>query len=444
MSEAASDSHEPADSLPAAGVMLVEPARAQLLELAAQVVAGLPIDEVPPALRAIARFAPAKRVRLGGPALAAALDGHEAFRAAVARTLADAAPDLVAAVRDGRPTPAADPVDLVVVAYLTRPDGWQDTIELATRRWAAERDAGAVARVELETARAELVELRARAKSEPARLREAARAATATLEDQLRAAQHALRERTRELRAAERDHAGAVVEAADAARRLAGQAAAHEAELRRLRGRLAEAERSAETARRGARSERDLDDARLWLLVDSVVQAAGGLRRELSLPAPALRPADAVAATTGVAGAAGARGVRSPAELDRLLALPHAHLIVDGYNVTKTGYGELSLADQRARLAGSLAPLVAQSGAEVTVVFDGAARPPAQPPAPRGVRVLFSAPDEIADDLIRRLVAAEPAGRTLIVVTSDWQVVTDTARDGAWTAASTVLLERLA
>ena len=31
-----------------------------------------------------------------------------------------------------------------------------------------------------------------------------------------------------------------------------------------------------------------------------------------------------------------------PARLDQLLSLPKAHMIVDGYNVTKKGYGELS------------------------------------------------------------------------------------------------------
>jgi predicted RNA-binding protein with PIN domain len=57
--------------------------------------------------------------------------------------------------------------------------------------------------------------------------------------------------------------------------------------------------------------------------------------------------------------------------------------------------------------------------------------------------VLFSAPDEIADDLIRRLVAAEPAGRPLVVVTSDREVVIDVTRAGAWTVPSAVLLDRL-
>ncbi|HVU91816.1 MAG TPA: NYN domain-containing protein, partial [Jatrophihabitans sp.] len=169
-------------------------------------------------------------------------------------------------------------------------------------------------------------------------------------------------------------------------------------------------------------------------------QAAGGVRRELSLPPPSLRPADAVESAEN---APGRRTAGDPATLDRLLGLPNAHLIIDGYNVTKSGYPELSLADQRARLVGALAPLAAQTGAEVTVAFDGGTKPPAQPATPRGVRVLFSAADEIADDLIRRLVAAEPRGRPVIVVTSDQQVVRDTARDGAWTVPSAVLLARL-
>jgi predicted RNA-binding protein with PIN domain len=117
--------------------------------------------------------------------------------------------------------------------------------------------------------------------------------------------------------------------------------------------------------------------------------------------------------------------------------------VIDGYNVTKSGYGELSLAEQRNRLVGALAALAAQSGAEITVAFDGGQRPPAQPVTPRGVRVLFSAPGEIADDLIRRLVDAEPPGRPVVVVTNDQQVVADTARSGAWSVPSQVLLARL-
>ncbi len=56
------------------------------------------------------------------------------------------------------------------------------------------------------------------------------------------------------------------------------------------------------------------------------------------------------------------------------------------------------------------------------------------------MRVLFSAPGEIADDVIRRLVAAEPEGRPLMVVSSDKEVATDVARAGAYARAVALLL----
>lgn len=420
--------------------MLVEAARAQLIGLAADVVGRLPVEDVPPSLRAIARFAPTKRQRLGGVALAAALDADENFRAKVGEILARASPDLVTAVQDGTSTAAADPVDVAVVAYLTRPDGWADVLARANRRWAEERDATAVSTHEIARLRAELAELRTRARTEPARMRDAVAAAGATADAEVADLRRALRERTRELRDAEREREQARSTEADLRARLDKQSAAHESELRRLRGRFAETERAAEAARRGTRAERDVDDARLWLLVDTLVQAAAGVRRELSLSPPSLRPADGVA-SAGID--ATVRSAEDPVALDRLLALPNVHVVVDGYNVTKTGYGELSLAEQRTRLVGSLAPLAAQCGAEITVAFDGGTKPPVQPAAPRGVRVLFSAPDEPADDLIRRLVAGEPPGRPVVVVTSDGQIVTDTGRDGAWAVRSAVLLARL-
>ena len=56
--------------------------------------------------------------------------------------------------------------------------------------------------------------------------------------------------------------------------------------------------------------------------------------------------------------------------------------------------------------------------------------------------MLFSV-GEIADDLIRRLVRAEPPGRVVVVVTSDQQVVSDVQAGGAWAVPSETLLARL-
>ena len=139
-----------------------------------------------------------------------------------------------------------------------------------------------------------------------------------------------------------------------------------------------------------------------------------------------------------------ARSTDDPARLDELLALPRAHLIVDGYNVTKSGYGELPLEQQRDRLVTGLAALAARTGAEVTCVFDGADAGGAAPGlAARGMRVLFSRSGEIADDLIRRLAAAEPQGRVVVVVSSDREVADGVARSGARPVASVALLRLL-
>ncbi|MBN9375665.1 MAG: NYN domain-containing protein, partial [Cellulomonas sp.] len=101
----------------------------------------------------------------------------------------------------------------------------------------------------------------------------------------------------------------------------------------------------------------------------------------------------------------------------------------------------LTLDDQRHRLVDALAGMAARTGAEVTCCFDGQPGQGAVP-QPRGVRVLFSV-GEIADDLIRRLVRAEPPGRVVVVVTGDQAVARDVARDGARVLPSTTLLARL-
>jgi len=179
-----------------------------------------------------------------------------------------------------------------------------------------------------------------------------------------------------------------------------------------------------------------------------VVESAGALRRELALPPVSTRPADHVeGATPGDRVAGGdAQALLSddPALLDQLLSLPQVHLIVDGYNVTKSGYPDLPLETQRTRLVNGLSALVARCGAEVTCCFDGATVAGRVPSLRgRGVRVLFSKPDEDADELIRRLVRAEPPGRAVVVVSSDREVADGVRRSGARPVSATALLRRL-
>nr|WP_253945090.1 NYN domain-containing protein [Nocardioides sp. zg-DK7169] len=124
--------------------------------------------------------------------------------------------------------------------------------------------------------------------------------------------------------------------------------------------------------------------------------------------------------------------------------MPRARLLVDGYNVSKTAWPQSSLEAQRIRLLQALAPVVARTGAETTVVFDAAAagrRPVVM--TPRGVKVLFSPEGVIADDVIRDLVGAEPSGRVVLVVTSDGELGADVARAGARVVTSDVLVALL-
>jgi predicted RNA-binding protein with PIN domain len=419
---------------------LPEPVRQRVLALAADTLGRLPVEEVPASLRSAARFTPAKRARLAGTAIAAALDGDAAFRLSVARQAELETPAAAEAVRAGEEPGAADPVELAVAAYLLRVEGWHGYVERAR---AARERAAELARTrqrdeEVVRLRGELDALRASVRAEVDRIQAASEAARAEVD----ALRRQLREQTGQRRAAERARAAAEEALAEERRRAAAAESTGGAELRRLRQRLAEAEDAVESARRAARESRQADEARLWLLLDTVTGAVHGLRRELALTPTEGRPADAVLGAAAQADVMRARG-DDPELLDRLLELPRVHLVVDGYNVTKSGYGDLPLAAQRNRLVQGLGALAARTGAEVSCVFDGAARPPVAPVAPRGVRVLFSAPGEAADDLIRRLVAAEPEGRPVVVVTSDREVAEGVRRLAVYPVGSGLLLRRL-
>ncbi|MBJ6616956.1 NYN domain-containing protein [Streptomyces sp. I4(2020)] len=421
--------------------------RRKVVQIVADGFGGLTVAELPAQLRQYARFAPNRRAKFAGNAMAAALETDPLFRQRIGEKLRESQPELTGALDSGSPPPAADPLDVAAAAYVLRPPGWVKLVAAAgeeAQRADAER-ADEETRAELERLRAELDRAREHTRSETERLRaelDAAKKETDSLHRKLRSAladvkrgEAALRKLRGEMEAV----------------RAEGQAqvSAAESETRRLKARLGETEAALEAARRAAREGRSVEDMRVRLLLDTVLDAAQGLRRELALPPVSVRPAETVDAVepgrmTPKDIAARALSEDDPAVLDQLLALPQAHLVVDGYNVTKTGYPQMPLEKQRLRLLGQLAQLAAQTGAEVTCVFDGAelAAPVLLAP-PRGVRVLFSKPGVTADELIRQLVRAEPPGRPVIVVSTDREVADGVARAGARPVASAVLLKRL-
>ncbi|MDQ0580514.1 NYN domain-containing protein [Streptomyces rishiriensis] len=421
--------------------------RRRVVQIVSDGFGGLTVGELPVQLRQYARFAPNRRAKFAGNAMAAALETDPLFRQRIAEKFREAQPELAGALDSGSSTPAADPHEVAAAAYVLRPVGWVKLVTAAgeeAQRADAER-AGEESRAELERLREELD-----------RAREQTRTGTEGLRAELDAAKKEAESLHRKLRSALSD-----VKRGEAALRKVrgeletvrteGQArvSAAESESRRLKARLGEVEAALEASRRAAREGRSVEDVRLRLLLDTVLDAAQGLRRELALPPVSVRPAETVDAVepgrmTPKDIATRALSENDPAILDQLLALPQAHLVVDGYNVTKTGYPQMPLEKQRLRLLGQLSQLAAQTGAEVTCVFDGAELvAPVLLAPPRGVRVLFSKPGVTADELIRQLVRAEPPGRPVIVASTDREVADGIAKAGARPVASAVLLKRL-
>ena len=410
--------------------------RARVVAITADVLPD--VVRLPPALRRVASFAPARRARLGAGAIAGALADDDLRERVGVQVEARVA---------GRPAPAPedDPADRAAYAWLARPEEWTATLEAATRE-AAERAPAP------EREAAALEQVRGRLERAEQALREARAAHKAQVEEQ-KAEIASLRRKLGEARTAERvarQDLEEGVRAAEEARAAAeALAASQDKELRRLRTQVTQLEAEGSAGRRTAKEDREDATLRARVLLDTVLQAAGGLQRELGLPPVTGGPGDRVEAAVAESGetaraAAVPSGRSGPAMLEQYLAMPRARLLVDGYNVSKSAWPASTLEAQRTRLVTALAPLVARTGAETTVVFDAAASTSRHAvPAPRGVRVLFSPPGVIADDVIRQLVAAEPTGRVVVVVTSDQGIVADVVRDGARAVPAEALLALL-
>ena len=421
---------EDAPALP----VLPEPVRTRVVALASDALSRIPSDQVPRPLRRVASFAPSRRARLAGGQIVAAVESDVGFRQRVAAEVESAVGELARALREGHVPAAADPVEVAAAAYLLRPPGWTEVVAAAAEAVVAEREAAGdpAAEEHLERLSRRLSQLETENRTARERQREQL--------DRLKAENAELRRRLGETRSRLRD-----AESAGESRRAAAEAdlaeaaqatAAAETDLRKLRARVAELEGELASARRTERATRVGETVRARLLLDTLLDAGQGLRRELALPAVDRLPADTVEAGDPESGVRTSTGhgslpVDDPALLEELLRMPRAHLVVDGYNVTKTSWPELTLEHQRDRLLRGTAALQSRTGAEVTVVFDAAetsTRPRVSPP--RGLRVRFSPPGVIADDVIRDLVAAEPSGRVVVVASSDQAVARDVVAAG--------------
>jgi len=124
-----------------------------------------------------------------------------------------------------------------------------------------------------------------------------------------------------------------------------------------------------------------------------------------------------------------------------LITLPLVAVLIDGYNVAKLTWPELSLADQRDRLLDAVDALARRHGSEMAVVFDGADVVGAHSSQRRLARVRYSPAGVTADDVIRTEVAALDRARPVVVVTNDTAIRRDVAAAGANIVSSTAFAD---
>jgi hypothetical protein len=473
LSSAGSDEVEP----PAA--VLPEGLLAPLLELTAEVLRTLPPADVPLAARRLATF---DRRGLATPAARAQLrrllDTDEAVGAAVSDTYArspeaaealagwepgEAVAGVAAAAADGR-LPA-----LASALWTVRPPGWEFAIGLAVATFEAGRAEEGVAEQmrALEERGANLEEARRRAEVALA----GAEAQARTLETQLKEARRtrrtgeervvadlaAARARVEELEAALAEAVRRREEAEAEARRAAAEQRAR-----------TEAERAAAAAAPppapvppppppgpdpAVVAEAAETTARLAEAIEGAARLAG---RVADLLAP--EGADPAAGAAPVPEVPRPRSTRpkrarvqvppgmmadTPEAAETMVRTPELAVVVDGYNVSMLAWPEMPVAEQRERLFGALAEFQLRTRVGVILVFDGADVHGVRPPRRPGLRVVFSAAGQEADEVVVEEVAARPLDVPVLVVSSDTWVRNRAEALGAQVLPSAVFLALL-
>ena len=115
-------------------------------------------------------------------------------------------------------------------------------------------------------------------------------------------------------------------------------------------------------------------------------------------------------------------------------------LVIDGYNVSQRAWPEASLADQRERLARSLHQVHLRFGCDIVCCFDGDGTEGVKPLRRAGLRVVFSAVDQEADELVVETVGSLPKRIPVIVASSDGWVRMHAAEEGASVIGAPTLL----
>ncbi len=413
-------------------VELADPVRRRVAGYAAEAMRALQPNQVPASLRFAMRWRSGRPLPRGfAEHIGAVLAKDAEFRARVGAQLAES--DVLAGALDADSDAAdRDPSEVAALLYLVRPPDWRARLDgLKAALSPPPADELARAQREVEELRARLERAQQRRERDVAQAREQQAATRARLSETV--------DRLREQLAAAGRERDAAVSANEALQR---EAAVLEREVRRVRAALDQATSQAEQSRVADKDARLAASARAGVLLQVLQGAVEGLSAELALPPGVAAPADLVPAATPAAPVMIKR-LRTAAELTDALTVPRCHLIVDGYNVSKGIWQQAPLLQQRESLISALSRLRARTGAEITVVFDGADVGAVPTMATTAVRVRFSDAGELADRVIVRLVAAEPQGRPIVVVSSDTSLSSGARSAGARTADSATLAELL-
>ena len=331
----------------------------------------------------------------------------------------------------------ADLVDPVGLLWLSRPDGWAETIvdalpekvdddETVARRADRRRQA---AEESATRARAELLNLGSELERE-----RAAKVVMVADTDRLRAEVDDLRQRLREAQRSEHETTQA---------------------LAKTEAELIEARRTAAVRSPPAPPippSPAVDSAAVRSLLDSAASATSEVVRLLNAALAEVGSVDARPAEH-VAPARHSRPVRrTPIRLpggvlsgsvesaELLLRTAGALTLIDGYNVAKLGWPTLDLDQQREQCITAAENLAKRWKLTMSIVFDGATIEGAHASARRRVRILYSPEGVSADDVLRAELAGVSRDQPVIVVTNDRAIVTDVVAAGANTVASDAFL----
>ena len=322
-------------------------------------------------------------------------------------------------------------MDEVGVLWLTRPDGWEQSVadlmpeqvvdDVAAlrreeRRRVAAQEAAARARVEMLGLAGELERERV------------AKAALTSEGDRLRSELDDLRQRLREAQRAEHATAQALAKA--------------EGELVDLR------RSSAIPAPTPEPAQPVIDITVAKGLLEDAMSASTGIVRLLTEALGELSPADAENTADVIPIGRQTRARRKPMRLpggviagtveasEYLLRVKGTERLIDGYNVAKLGWPTLDLDQQREQCTVAVENMAKRWNMPITIVFDGASVEGAHASTRRKVRIVYSPAGVSADDVLRAEVASTDVAKPVVVVTNDREIVTDVAAAGANTVSS--------